>query len=180
MINGVIYQLLANNNHELFYIGSSIHAERREEEHNAGLINGTTYLYEKLREVGGGFTFIVLLEMECKSITELRDEEIEWIVEMKPTLNTIKYEYKKKQTTFCRMKRKNNKLTNERKRLNQLFINDLKDNPPIKREWISVSRDCPHKNGKSYPRDIIIWKDEIKLTDIPVWNLRNTKGEEIQ
>ena len=206
MITGVIYQLIANNNHELFYIGSSVDAERRETEHNAGLITGTTYVYEKLREIGGGFTFIVLLEMACKTITELRAEEVEWIIEMKPPLNSVKYEYKKRkpssllkqeyvfprqentplqENTIPRQenttpRQENTTPRQEWKRKIKLFINDLKTNPPIEREWISVFRKCPHKNGKSYSKEIIVWKDEIKLTDIPVWGLRNTKGVEIQ
>ena len=178
---GWIYKLTSTINNELFYIGYTTDCETREMKHNYNLddTNVPSYIYIKLREVGGRFTFEIVKEVAYDVIDELWCEERECILIMKPPLNVLNNPNSLKMIESNAGRMTSKQLTRDRKRKIIIFINDLKENTPRERKGMTVMGNYNHENGNTYKRQTIIYRDEIKLSDLPIYPLKDTMGNVI-
>lgn len=90
-IKGIIYKLYNKNDENIFYIGSSTQSlYNRTHEHKRKAKKGTTKLYNYIRDNEGIENFIseVIENVEVENIHELRKKEQDFIILLKPPLNS--------------------------------------------------------------------------------------------
>ena len=171
------YQLTSKANEELFYIGYTVNCEENIKSHTSLLnSNNDRYLYRKLREVGGGFTFTIIKEGFTDDKDEMREEKRSLCYELKPTLNGMYVGNLEKRQ---KRQRENDKDDEDWERKITIFLNDLKKNPPIKRGGMFVMREYITDKDKIRRHTVLIYNDDIMITDIPSFPLKDTNGNEI-
>jgi len=96
MIKGIIYKIYNLKDSSQFYIGSTINYSRRKSHHKKNVTNkrGKRYwtrLYVYIRNNGGWINFCMeeLVNQEFNSLKDLHIFEQNYIINYKPTLNSI-------------------------------------------------------------------------------------------
>tara|TARA_B100000768_G_C11275237_1_gene375592 strand:+ start:1399 stop:1977 length:579 start_codon:yes stop_codon:yes gene_type:complete len=187
-----LYKITSTKDKNLFYIGSTDNFEERKKQHIYNLYNekASQFLYRKIKDVGGGFDFKIMKAFECDKSTLLIEEE-RMIRDLKPTLNvlwnidnSLKYEFDRETDFDKQLRLKKEHVLQDPKeweRKINIFLDDLKINPPKEMGIIFVNRKYEHlcKSGKikTITKKILICKNEFMITDRPYFELKKQNGD---
>jgi hypothetical protein len=179
------YQLTSRVNEDLFYIGYTTNCDAILIKHKSLLeSDNDIYLYRKLREVGGGFTFTIIKEELYDNKDDMREEKRRLCLEMRPTLNghyvgNMEKRENNVSKQLKELRRDNDTSQKDWARKITIYLNDLKKNPQRERGGMIVSREYITEKGMKLRHNLIIYNDEMRLTDRPTFPLKDTNGIEI-
>lgn len=149
---GRVYQILYSIDNSQSYVGSTIkNIESRLSDHKSASLQGTTRLYQFMRENGRDNFQIHLIEDNIP-VEQLIERENHWIAQLKPTLN--------KNTNLCITDKERDRLKylkNRQKRLQQ-----VKERRLIKRDEINAQK----REHYSLNRDRLAEKDKLRRQEL--------------